>query len=274
MNIILSPHFDDAVLSLGGLMSKEGSDTLVATFFAGTPQMPLVRKWDTKCGFTDSTQAMHVRDEENRRSLNSFGVTDGRIRNYAHIDAQYRLVKGASVPPEPELDAAIEKEITALLQEFATEPLKVFIPGFGMHDDHAVVRRAALATLRVLTLRDNSLFLLSQELPYAMKILGKEPPRTLWDFITHKDPEPINYALLERAAMQGVGAISKSIIPLTSADMEKKLAGVKFYSSQIAPIGKNLLKTLERFSATQARDLSISAPYCEVVYTFTKDTRS
>ena len=33
INIILSPHFDDAVLPLGGLISEDPSSVIVATFF-------------------------------------------------------------------------------------------------------------------------------------------------------------------------------------------------------------------------------------------------
>ncbi len=275
MNIILSPHFDDAVLSLGGLLAQEGSDTLVATFFTSTPQTPLIRKWDTMCGFADSDQAMRERTEENRRALDFFGVTDDRIRNYPHLDAQYRLVRGAPVPPEPELDASIEKEISALLEESATEPVKVFIPGFGMHDDHAVVKRAALAAAQSLPAEHTIAFFFYQELPYAGEILGNTYSRSLKDFLMGKKPEPFNSALLEHAITQGAYPVSPGIIPLTRANMEKKLAGIACYASQVTHLGGgHLLKKIKRFSAAQARHLALSVPYCEVVYGLTRQSRS
>lgn len=267
MNIILSPHFDDAVLSLGGLLAQEGTDTLVATFFAGTPSVPLIRKWDITCGFTDSDQAMRERTEENRESLHSFGIDDDRIRNYTHLDAQYRLVRGAPVPPEPELDAAIEKEISALLQEFASEPLKVFIPGIGIHTDHRIVKDAALSVVRTLPPKDNIKFLFYQDLPYASNILERENPRTIWNFFMHKNAYQWDYSSLEQKITRGSFNVLMQTIPLSRADMKKKLAGVELYPSQANHLDNHLLKKLERFAAAQAQYLSLSAPYCEVGYT-------
>jgi LmbE family N-acetylglucosaminyl deacetylase len=267
MNIILSPHFDDAALSLGGLLAQEGKNTLVATFFAGTPPEPLVRKWDVTCGFANSTQAVSERTAEDKKSLNFFGVSDNRIRNYAHLDSQYRLTEGAPPPQEWELDASIAQEITALLQAFADEPLKIFVPGFGIHVDHAVVKRTALAA-KALASNKNIEFFFYQDLPYALKILEKERPRTVWNFLTHKNPKHWDYSLLENKVAQGAFTVSPHIIPLTQAEMKKKLAGLEFYTSQVANLDTDLLKRLERFSAAQARFLSLPAPYCEVVYAF------
>jgi LmbE family N-acetylglucosaminyl deacetylase len=267
MNIILSPHFDDAVLSLGGLLAREGSDTVVATFFAGTPSTPLIRKWDTTCGFTDSTHAMRERTLEDKRSLNFFGINGERIRNYMHLDAQYRLTKGTPLPPESELRSSVEIEIVSLLQEFHTEHLKIFIPGFGIHTDHAVVKDAALAAIKRACADTSIEVFLYQDLPYALKILETEYPRTLWNFFTHTNMKKWNYALLQNKVTNGVFAVSQKIIPLSAADMEKKLTGVNLYTSQVAHLNENLLEKLKRFSAAQARFFMTDSPYCEVVYT-------
>lgn len=252
MNIILSPHFDDAVLSLGGLLAREGRDTLVATFFAGTPAVPLVRAWDKKCWFADSTQAMRERTEENRKSLRFFGLSDDRIRNYEHLDVQYRFASGNPETPEPELEDMVKKEINSLLQEFTSDSVKVFMPGFAVHPDHALMKNAALVVARESTVP----FFLYQDLPYAWQILEMER-------------KPREYSLLERSVTRGMFAVTPHAIPLTEADMEKKLAGVALYASQIPHLGTQFLEKLERLSATQARSLSLPDPYCEVTYALT-----
>src|SRR3989344_592511 len=242
MNIILSPHFDDATLSLGGLLAREGSDTLVATFFGGTPPTPLIRPWDVKCGFADSDAAMRARTEENKKSLYMFGVADERIRNYAHLDAEYRFERGEPRIPEPELETSLRGDITALLREFTSGPLKVFMPGLELHTDHALVKSAALTAFRTLPPNSDFEFFFYQDLPYALKI----PYQSLEDEVT-----------------KGSFAVSVHPIPLTRAEMEKKVAGAALYASQVH---EHLLEKLEQFAAAPSRSLSLSAPYCEVAY--------
>lgn len=247
MNIILSPHFDDAVLSLGGLVAQEGSNTLVATFFAGAPPTPLVRRWDTMCGFADSGEAIRARTEENKKSLNGFGVTDDRIRNYVHLDVEYRFNRDDKKVPEPELVDAIRKEIESLLREFASDSLKIFIPGFAVHTDHALMKDAALAVARTLPQKSTCQFFFYQDIPYVFKISEIER--------LHK-------------ITQGSFSVSPHIIPLTREDMEKKLAGVALYASQVDHLGDNVLEKIEQFAAAQSQSLSLSAQYCEVTYQY------
>ncbi len=275
MNIILSPHFDDAVLSLGGFLAQEGKDTLVATFFAGTPQTPLVRRFDTKCGFADSTEAMLKRAEENKKSLNFFGVTDDRIRNYAHLDSQYRLLKkSAPTLPESELETSVQQEIVSLIREFSANPLKLFIPGLEMGKvnlDHLIVKRAALAAIGKLPHHATEFFFY-QDLPYAANIMERAYPHTFWNFITRNKANRWDYSLLERSITNESLTVSPNVIALEPADMKKKLAGINLYTSQVNNLDKQLLKKLEKFSAAQAQSLSLYAPYCEVVYKLIQET--
>ena len=265
MNIILSPHFDDAVLSLGGLLAREGRGTLVATFFTGMPRTPLTTRWDTKCGFSDSTCAMLERAEEDKRSLHSFGVTDDRIRTYTHLEAEYRRGGGEPSITEPELTEALKNEIHALLREFASGPLNVFAPGFESHTDHALVKKAALAVAKTLPRESMVQFYCYQDVPYAFKILDRDLFCRIRDAVMHRDIS----SLLEHSVTHGAFAVTPHTIPLTEADMGKKLAGVAFYASQIPHLGEQFLEKLERFSAVQAHFLSPPDPYCEVTYALT-----
>lgn len=267
-NIILSPHFDDAVLSLGGLLAQEGADSVVATFFGGLPPQTMLTKWDITCGFKDSTDAVRGRTLEDRESLNFLGVANDRIRTYKHLDSTYRLPnhrKKDPYPNESELEAAIAKDIVSLIREFEG-PLKVFVPGFEVyaHIDHRIVRHAALAAMREFP-QSTVEFFFYQDLPYSLDIMNRTYPRSRWNIFARKDIWR-DYSALERAVSQGAPAVSPVTIPLSAADMERKLQAVALYRSQADHLGNHLLKRLRKFAAGEAKSLSLSTPYCEVVY--------
>jgi LmbE family N-acetylglucosaminyl deacetylase len=276
MNIILSPHFDDAVLSLGGLLAKEGQESLVATFFAGTPPLPLMRPWDVSSGFKDSTEAMRKRIAEDKRALNLLGVTDDRIRTYTHLDLQYRHKKGAPVVPEPELRASLQQEIDTLVREFSAKPVKVFVPGIEgnkAHPDHVILKHAALAVASEFPAKSAVRFFFYQDLPYAMSMMDAAYPRTIRNLFLREKAERRDYSFIEKGVTRGPIPIANVIIPLKDADMEKKLAGIALYASQLGNLGRRLPERVRRFGAAQAQALSLSVPYCEVAYTFDQTDR-
>lgn len=79
MNIFLSAHYDDAVLSCGELMQIL-SEVLVITVYGGEPQNTGLTDYDKKCGFDSSLQAMQFRQQENARACDILNV------QYAHLD--------------------------------------------------------------------------------------------------------------------------------------------------------------------------------------------
>lgn len=70
MILIVSPHFDDAVFSVGDYMAAADDDVVVVTVFGGSPRhRGFLSDWDRECGFTTSHEAMQERRAENRRAL-------------------------------------------------------------------------------------------------------------------------------------------------------------------------------------------------------------
>src|ERR1700722_18211357 len=89
-NLILSPHFDDAVLSLGGLIAKAPERAIVVTVFAGAPVEDVRGGWDRWSGFATGAAAVRARSQENAAALALLGVPRSQIHDLGHLDYQYR----------------------------------------------------------------------------------------------------------------------------------------------------------------------------------------
>lgn len=126
MNIVtISPHLDDAVLSLGQFLAGVAR-SVVVTVFAGIPEHGL-SEYDRSCGFTSSSEAMRARRAEDIsacRSLNAEAV------HLDFLDQQYGT---------PADDAAIS---AALLPFYRSDWLILVPLGIG-HPDHVQVARCA-----------------------------------------------------------------------------------------------------------------------------------
>lgn len=128
MKTILSPHLDDAVLSLGQFMQTE--PCTVVTVFAGSPRDGL-SDYDASCGFTTSAQAMTKRIAEDDAALAMLNAKGERLQ---FLDQQY----GQPVDRD---------ELTAALEPFIQPDVMVPL-GLG-HPDHALVARCVRATAPV-----------------------------------------------------------------------------------------------------------------------------
>ena len=247
LNIILSPHFDDAVLSLGGLLVKEGSQSVVATCFTGTPTKALVRSWDLASGFRNSDAAMEARTTENQDALRLLGVKDEHVINYPNLDRQYRGWRSFLGFAESELETQLKNQIELLLDRYRSFPVRIYAPGLEIHRDHGLLKQAFLEMFRSGKYPDVEYFLY-QDLPYACDILKKHPQIVLISRIT-----------------KGTLKVQADYVSLTADEMQQKIAAVKIYASQLRPLGTDLCQTLEDFAHAQAKYLGTDG-YVEVVY--------
>jgi LmbE family N-acetylglucosaminyl deacetylase len=76
--VVLSPHLDDAALSVGGTIARatrSGARVDVVTIFANDPDSTAPpRPWDAVCGFTSAGEAALLRREEDRRACELLGA--------------------------------------------------------------------------------------------------------------------------------------------------------------------------------------------------------
>lgn len=129
--VVLSPHLDDGILSLGACLhtaASTGAHVSLVTVFAGDPEDPRpAGPWDRRAGFGTAGEAARVRREEDRRACRILSLVPVWL---PFPDEQYR--------PGPDDDT-----IWTVLEPIVRAADIVYTPGFPLvHPDHR--RLAAL----------------------------------------------------------------------------------------------------------------------------------
>jgi len=125
--ILLSPHWDDAVLDCWSLLTS-GRELTVVNVFAGTPAPGRLTLWDAVTGATDSAQRAGERRAEDALALARAGRQPVSL---PFLDSQYR--SGAS-PTLEQIDGAVSAELARAAHVYAPA-------GLGSHPDHLLTRR-------------------------------------------------------------------------------------------------------------------------------------
>jgi len=208
--LLLSPHWDDAVLDCWGLLAA-GGELRVVNVFAGAPAPGRLTVWDETTGASDSAERARERLAEDAVALARAGREPV---NLPLLDAQYC----ARHPGLDEIDLAVSSEVGSAS--------RVHVPaGVGAHVDHLLTRRYG----RML-LRGGMPVTLYAELPYC--ILHGWPP-----WVDGREPEPNrNVDAFWRSFLEGVPELG----PLRSARVERlddaaaaaKLEAMKCYATQ------------------------------------------
>ena len=216
--VILSPHFDDAVLSCWHLLASAG-EVLVVNVFAGEPPAGTLGWWDELAGATDSAAAVRARIKEDCRALALAGRT---AVNLPFLDSQYRQSDQAS------------GEIVQALRGVLVKDARIYAPASlgDDHRDHAAVRAAALALHA-----EGADVTLYADLPHAT-VDGW--PAWVLDGGSCTDGDPAG----ERwtCQLETTGLTVERMVParhrLSAEDHAGKLEAVLTYASQIAPLQK------------------------------------
>jgi len=133
--LLLSPHWDDAVLDCFTLLDSQ-RELNVVNVFGGVPAPGKLTLWDAITGATDSAVRARERLAEDAVALARTGRAPVSL---ALLDAQYR--------PDPqalrldELDLALSAEVQSAS--------RLYVPAaIGAHPDHVFVRRYGRLLLR------------------------------------------------------------------------------------------------------------------------------
>jgi LmbE family N-acetylglucosaminyl deacetylase len=203
--LVVSPHPDDAVLSLGatmlGLPARSARATVV-TCCAGTPAADVAASWwDTRSGFVRAVDAVGWRRGEDRRACALLGCD----------------VLQLDVPDGPYRTGNWEARLAAELTPLVAAADAVYVPaGVADNPDHELTRRAALRA----SLQADANVLLYAELPYAVTGPQGELVEGWW----------ASGGAPWRPGRPTIGQVG-------AADWALKLRAVLEYRSQLVPLG-------------------------------------
>lgn len=201
--LVLSPHLDDAVLSVGQVIAGHAG-SVVATVFAGVPSDGVLGEFDRACGFVSGRQAVHTRRGEDAAALAMLGATP------LHLDFLERQY------------AAGEDDLVAGLTEalVSVGPAAVLGPVGIVHPDHQRVGRAWPRAARALDVPAYGYL----ELPYGVKAARRARP-DLEAFVAEHGAVPASLPSgedgLKAKAMLAYGSQLRWVFPLACLSEER-----------------------------------------------------
>lgn len=201
--VVVSPHLDDAVLSLGAAIAAaitRGASVTVLSVFCGDPfsQAP-AGSWDRKSGFTSEGEASRARREEDRQACAILGAVPHWL---PFGDDQYERHGG-------------EEDVGSAVVAATTGADRVLIPGWPLvNPDHAW-----LSTLLLRRHRELGPIGLYAEQPYAFQNAKGTSERP--SAVEAMDPQAAEWECL----------------PIAKRDRQLKRKAVECYASQVRQLG-------------------------------------
>jgi len=224
--VVVSPHLDDAVLSLGATLAhavEAGAQVEVLTVFACEPGSNApTDSWDRKSGFATEGEAARRRRDEDRAACAILGVTP----RWLDFGAQPYERRGSV------------QQVIAAVARAAAGADTVLIPGYPLaHYDHATLGNGLLT--EKLDCRWVGLY---AEQPYAFErrltlhgpVDTPPPPPPRSDGVVARDDTLNGHG--SAAAQQRPGYVWHRV-PADARHRHKKLEAVKQYRSQTGSLG-------------------------------------
>lgn len=147
MITIVSPHFDDAVGSCGGMIaSAAGKDTVqIITVFTQHPQYPLSEFAVHLHDMWNVEDAVSIRTQENVQACQ---VLHANALSLGFTEAIYRIHNGKHLYPKEgdifteiaDCDFSLSQKIADAINAFSNDHDTIYLPaGIGGHVDHLLV---------------------------------------------------------------------------------------------------------------------------------------
>jgi LmbE family N-acetylglucosaminyl deacetylase len=211
--LVISPHFDDAVLSAGQFIADR-PDADVVTVFAGLPLTPdnVLTPYDEKCGFESARDAVGERTRENDNAL---ALLNAVPINLDFPDSQYDTGLANSVHVDHIVEA-LQNIVDENHYEFIMAPLGL------SHPDHIKVTDAVIR-------------------------LKTKCPIYLWEDMPVRVVDPL--VVIPRLALFGLTPNKFWNTGITDKNMAKKIRALTCYKSQIGTgiLDPYLMYVPERF---------------------------
>ena len=147
---VISPHFDDAVLSCSQVLLAHPGSTVI-TVFGGRPSDGRWSGWDSVC-FRRGQDPMKVRQEEDRDALRALGASAVHL---PFLDAGYGVTHSTE-----EITHALALKLDSLAPQSVLFPLGI------SHRDHVATQKAAT---NLVTTRPHIRWCIYEELPYRFE---------------------------------------------------------------------------------------------------------
>jgi LmbE family N-acetylglucosaminyl deacetylase len=246
---VISPHLDDAVLSLGAtiaMLGRHGVPTKIITVLANDPdENELAERWDLRCGFSTTAAAARARRAEDAQACELLGA-DPIWLPFADSD---HCAKASRDTVKSALKVAIG------------DAAIVLVPGFPLvHPDHAWVAEIAVEET-VIGRRELALY---REQPYAADIASAGNPNSPdRQSIIHRAGDFLAVAALGQARMNRIPSVMEgrlgslverpcwNVSELTIRDWYLKHRAIGAYRSQ--------LRTLRPFLRTRISICEVGA---------------
>ena len=214
--LLLSPHWDDAVLDCWGVLA-DGGPLVVANLFAGSPPPGRLAGWDAITGARDSAARTAERLAEDARALSLAGRTPITL---PLLDAQYR---DGAPPTLAELDRLLARNLSSASRIYAPAAI-------GAHPDHRLARLYARQALTVgipVTLYAELPYCVLHGWPHWVDRRERDPHRdadVFWSQFLGDVPEmpPLDEAAVRR---------------LEDVEAAAKLAAMRCYETQLPALG-------------------------------------
>jgi len=207
--VVVSPHFDDAVLGATHLIAGHPGTTVITVLGGRPPKYPdEPTSWDACGGFTAGDDVVSLRREEDRAAMAYLDATPVWLD---FPDHQY--LANSDRPRPADVAPALEQAIAA------TSPTAVFLPMGLANPDHTLTHDAGLLVRTALAGSDSALAWFCYE-DHGYKHI---PGILAW-----------RVAKLLKSGLWP----TPSVVPV-DPDMVRKRAAIDFYKSQVAPLQRD-----------------------------------
>jgi LmbE family N-acetylglucosaminyl deacetylase len=207
--VVVSPHFDDAVLGASHLIAGHPGTTVVTVLGGRPPAYPdEPTSWDACGGFRAGDDVVALRREEDRAAMAFLGATPVWLD---FPDHQY--LSKAQRPRPAQVAPVLQQAITTV------SPSAVFLPLGLANPDHALTHDAGLLARRALGESENP------------------PAWFCYEDHGYKHIPGIMAWRIAKLFKEGLWP-TPAVVPV-EPDMVRKRTAIELYKSQVAPLQRD-----------------------------------